>query len=129
MTTNTMILLDENNQTLLTNEEVLACIDNEERVTIFFEYGFKEDSDTEDVFRGLLGDNAFEENLLMLDALDGYGGVEHTFFLCNDKEETPFNERGMVKRLIADDYWSGIALDSRPDKNGYRAFVVNATYK
>ena len=122
---NTTIAFDNDNHATLSKEEVLSFIDNERKVTIVLRNGFVADSDTEDVFRGLMGSIAFEENIDMMDALEGVSGIKHTFFLSNDKEETPFNERGMAKRLIKDNYWTSIILDDYPLKNGFRALIMN----
>lgn len=110
----------------MTSEEVLAFILQEKKVSICLENGFTAKSDTEDVFRGLYGDEGFEEDQDMQDALFGNGSVQHTFFLSNATKESPFNEIGMVKRLLQDGQWTTVILHDRPIVNGIYTFVRNA---
>lgn len=121
-----MSLLEFNkeNKVELSANEVLSLIDQEKKVTIILDKGFKEGSDTEDVFRGLMGDEAFENSFEFMEAINDEGEVQHTFFICNDDVETPFNERGMAKRIIADDYWTGIILHDHPLNKGLYAMIV-----
>lgn len=116
---------NQENKVHLSKAEVLSCIDQQSKVTIIFEKGFPPGSDAEDVFRGIMGDIAFEESDEMSCALYDEGEIRHMFFICNDKETTPFNERGMAKRLIEDNYWTSVILHDHPIKNGFYAMVEN----
>lgn len=116
---------DNNNQLAISSDELLAFIDEENKVTVILEKGFDKKSDTEDVFRSLVGDVAFEESDEFVDALELEGEVRHTFFLSNASKETPFNERGMVKRLIKDNYWTKLLLHDHPLMNGFYAVIKN----
>lgn len=122
---NIVLEFDADNQLIKSSEEGLEFIDNESKVTIIFEKGFEKDSDTEDVFRGLVGDIAFEENPEFIDAMEFQGEIQHTFFISNDKVETPFNERGSAKRLVEDGFWTKIYLHDHPLKNGCFAVIKN----
>lgn len=122
---NNVLEFNKDNQLIILSKEVLKFINKESKVTIIIENGFKKDSDTEDVFRGLVGDIAFEENPKFIDALEFEGEIEHTFFICNDKVETPFNERGMVKRIIKDNFWTKVILHDHPLKDGFYAVIKN----
>jgi len=114
---------NEENKVSLSKEEVLSFIDNEKKVTIIFGNGFDKNSDTEDVFRGIMSDIGFEESIEMMDAMDCGGEVKLTLYICNDDNETPFNERGMAKRLIKDNYWTSIILHDHPIKDGLYAMI------
>ncbi|MEX3623539.1 hypothetical protein [Viridibacillus arvi] len=127
--TNNSLEFDTNNELRLTSNEVLEIIDNKDKITIVFANGFKGNSDTEDVFRGLLGDTAFEESEEMMDAVEEIGVVRQTFFLSNAKTETPFNERGMIKRLIEDNFWTMLIFHDHPLKDGCYAVVINENSK
>lgn len=93
------LAFNEKNKAELSASEVLSFIDQEKKVTIFLSKGFKEGSDTEDVFRGLVGDEAFENNFDYMEAITNEREVQHTFYIGNDAVETPFNERGMAKGI------------------------------
>lgn len=114
---------DEDNNVVLTNEELLSFLLDEKKVTIILGNGFTRGSDTEDVFRGIYGDIGFEENVEMLDAMEIESSVKHTFFLSNAHIETPFNEKGNVRRLINDSFWTSVLLHDKPLKNGLYASV------
>ncbi|MGG6447753.1 hypothetical protein [Pseudobacillus badius] len=107
----------------MNSEEVLSVIDDQNKVTITFNELFDEDSDSADVFRGVFGDERFEEIVNAMMDEDSYS-LKHTFFISNSKEETPFNDRGMVKRLIKDNYWTGLILHDYPLKGGLYAMIV-----
>ena len=116
---------NEKNKTELSASEVLSFIDQEKKVTIFLSKGFKEGSDTEDVFRGLVGEEAFENTFEYMEAIHNEGEVQHTFYIGNETVETPFNERGMAKRIIEDNYWTEIILHEHPLKDGCYAMIQN----
>ncbi len=120
-----MLQFNDDNKVFLNSSEVLSFIDNENKITIFLEKGFEKDSDTEDVFRGLVSDETFEESEVFIDALEFEGEVSHTLFLSNAIEETPFNEKGTAKRLIEDNFWTKIILHDKPLKDNFYAVIVN----
>lgn len=122
---------NEENKITMSSEEVLSIIDQEDKVTIIFKRGFREGSDTEDVFRGIYGDQAFEENEVFISAME-FGdspNLKHTFFLNNDITGHPFGERCMVKRLISDNFWSRVILHDHPLKEGSYAHIINRNKK
>ena len=119
-----MLNFDSENKVSLTSDEVLTFIEKEKKVEVLFDNGFKSNTDTEDVFRGLSGDRGFEENDDLQNALYECE-FKHTFFLSNATKETPFNEIGMVKRIVKDNQWTSIILHDRPLKDGFYAMVVN----
>lgn len=119
-----VIEFDTNNQLRLTSDEVLKVIDKESKVTVILGNGFNKNSDTEDVFRGLMGDYAFDESEEMLDAIELNCELKHTFFLSNAKTETPFNERGSIKRILKDNFWTKLIFHDQPLKNGMYAVVI-----
>lgn len=119
------IEFDENNEVCMTSEEVLEFIHKEKKVTVRLGNGFESGSDTEDVFRGLMSDETFENNEEMMDAMYCQCSVNQLFFLSNAKTETPFNEIGMVKRLIKDGFWTSLILHDYPIKDNLYAHVEN----
>lgn len=119
-------IFDEKNPCQLTSEEVLSFIEKEGKVTVILGTAFDQASDTEDVFRGLMGDEGFESDDDIQNALISRTSVKHTFFIQNAKKETPFNEIGMVKRLIRDGFWTSIILHDHPVKNGLYAMILKA---
>lgn len=124
---NGILEFNEKNQIHMTNEEVseaLSFINKERKVTIILGEGFKVGSDTEDVFRGLYGDVSFEENEELMDAMYCEAEAKHTLFLSNSKTETPFNERGILKRMLIDNYWTKLILHDRPLKDGMYAVIM-----
>lgn len=58
--------------------------------------------------------------------MEDEGEIHHTFFICNDRKTSPFNERGMAKRLIQDGYWTKIWLHDYPLKDGFYTIVINS---
>lgn len=117
--------LEFNNDNIaeMSGEKLWTLIKNENKVTVILKNGFNKNSDTEDVFRGLMGDAAFENDDEFLDAIECGSKVKRTFFLSNATDESPFNEKGMVNRLLKDDFWTSVILHDRPLKNGFYAMV------
>lgn len=115
---------DDKNKLYLSSEEVLNFIQREGKVTVLLDNAFERDSDSEDVFRGLYGDEGFESDEELMNALISETLIQHTFFMQNAKKETPFNEIGMVKRLVKDGYWTRIILNDYPLKDGMYAIIV-----
>ena len=126
---NEMPNFNEKNQVYMTNVEVcdvIPAIFEEEKVSIILENGFPLGSDTEDVFRGIYGDETFEENDEMMNAIHSGTETRQTLFLSNSKIETPFNERGMLKRILIEGYWTKLILHNRPLKDGMYAVIIKA---
>lgn len=120
---NNILNFDDDNTLKLTKEEVLSFIDQEDKITVILGNGFKAKTDTEDVFRGIMGDERFEESEEISGAIHCASEIRHTFFLVNSKVESPFNERGNAKRIIREGFWTKIILPNHPLKNGLYAVV------
>lgn len=125
------VLEQENKMSL---EEVMSYFEEPKtvkeinRITIYFDNGFPSQSDTRDVFEGLYGCERMEDSPF-IDAFDGFAGVLHTFFLKNpiQKGFEAFSERSLVKRLLADGYWTTIQLNDQPLINGCYVTIMNET--
>lgn len=121
-----VVPLNQKNEYRLSGKEAIDFLTEDNRITIFFENGFKRNSDTADVFEGIYGSEKMEDSPF-IDAFDGMEGVSHTFFLKNpiQKGFEAFAESELVKRIIQDGYWSHIHLDERPLIEGMYVTIIN----
>ncbi|MFJ8531530.1 hypothetical protein [Bacillus sp. NPDC094106] len=104
-------------------KDVFQKICSTDKVTIIFENGFKRNSDTEDVFQGMLGCYGFEENCS--DALEGEE-FEYTGFPQNGGLDRVF-----IERMILDGYWTSIILHGieNPEDKGLYVMIHNKEQK
>lgn len=104
-------------------KKVLENVCSSDKVTVIFENGFEENSDTEDVFQGIFGCYGFEENCSH--ALDEQE-FEHSGFPQNGGLDRLF-----IKRMILDGYWTSIILHGieNPEDSGLYVMLYNKKQK
>lgn len=103
--------------------EMFQKICSTDKVTVIFENGFEENSDTEDVFQGIFGGYGFEENCSH--ALDEQE-FEYSGFPQNGGLDRLF-----IKRMILDGYWTSIILHGieNPEDSGLYVMLYNKNQK
>lgn len=104
-------------------KKILENVCSSDKVTVIFENGFEENSDTEDVFQGIFGFYGFEENCSH--ALDEQE-FEYSGFPQNGGLDRLF-----IKRMILDGYWTSIILHGigNPEYSGLYVMLYNKKQK